>query len=76
MRDHRHAIEWHRSAKCSHPVHLHERRHQAERSHSVALVRTIAKIVSGHSVIDHASDRCTAKTGYSRVDGTKLSVED
>lgn len=45
-------------------------------SHSGAVVRTISRILSGHSVIDHASDRCTPKTGYSQVDDTKLSVKD
>ena len=39
---------------------------ETELSHSGALVRTIAKIVSSYSVIDHSSGSCTAKTRYKR----------
>jgi len=36
----------------------------------------MARVTSGHSVIDRASDRFTDKTGCSPVDGTKPSVKD
>jgi len=36
----------------------------------------MARVTSGHSVFDQASDRFMAKTGYSPVDGTKPSVKD
>ena len=36
----------------------------------------MARVTSGHSVFDQASDRFTVKTGYSPVDGTKPSVKD
>lgn len=37
---------------------------EAERSRLGALIRTRAKFVSGHTLIDHAGDRVKAKTGY------------
>lgn len=37
--------------------------------------RTVERVVSGHSVIDHSSDRFTAKTGYSQMDSTNPSVK-
>lgn len=36
----------------------------------------MARVTSGHSVFDQASDRFTVKTGYSPVDGTKPWVKD
>lgn len=36
----------------------------------------MARVTSGHSVLDQASDRVIVKTGYSSVDGTKPSVKD
>lgn len=35
----------------------------------------MAKVTSGHSVFDQASDCFTIKAGYSPVDGTKPSVK-
>lgn len=35
----------------------------------------MARVTSGHSVFDQASDRFTAPTGYSPEDGTKPSVK-
>ena len=34
----------------------------------------MARVTSGHPVLDQESDRFIVKTGYSPVDGTKPSV--
>lgn len=38
-------------------------------------VRTVARVVSGHSAIDHASDRFPDKIGHSQVDGARPSLK-
>lgn len=49
---------------------------EAELSHSGTAVQTAATVVSGHSAIDHASDRFPRRTGYSPLGGTKPWVKD
>jgi len=44
---------------------------KAELSHSWTAVTNSREGVSGHSVIDHASDRFNTKSGYSQMDGSK-----
>jgi len=49
---------------------------KTELSHWRIAVQTAGTVASGHSAIDHASDRFTFKTRYSPLDGSKTWMKD